>query len=72
MKYGGAKSGVYDFYVSSEAVGSMSLLTFTSKIEVLDFNPKQGSKYGGTIITITGGHFSDNPQDNPVKIGYDY
>ena len=36
------------------------------------FYPTQGSLYGGTLVTITGGHFSDLATDNPVKIGYDY
>lgn len=40
VKYGGARSGIYDFYVSSDVVGSFSMLPFEAKIEILDFNPK--------------------------------
>lgn len=47
-------------------------LTLTSKIEYTDFNPKAGSKYGGQLITIDGGVFSDDPLKNPIKIGYEY
>ena len=45
-------------------------IEFTAKIEVSDFQPKQGSKIGGTLVTITGEHFSDSAADNPVKIDY--
>ena len=31
-----------------------------------------GSIYGGTTITITGENFSNDPLDNPVKIGGNY
>lgn len=41
-------------------------------IEYTDFFPKEGSKYGGQLITIFGGVFSDDPLKNPVKIGYEY
>ena len=37
---------------------------------VTDFNPKQGSVYGGTLVTITGYWFSAVPTDNPVSVGY--
>lgn len=36
---------------------------------ITDFNPKSGSIYGGTLITITGATFSNNKLDNNVKIG---
>ena len=31
-----------------------------AKIMIESFSPTQGSKFGGTLVTITGGHFSDN------------
>lgn len=34
--------------------------------------PSEGSTLGGTLVTFTGGHFSDDPFDNPVKIGDHY
>ena len=72
VKYGGAYSGVYDLELSSASMGNFMTdqVEFTAKIEVADFQPKQGSRMGGTLVTITGGHFSENPQDNPVKIDY--
>jgi hypothetical protein len=74
VKYNGAYSGVYDLTVHSAKNGNVlaNEVTFTSKIEVVDFQPKQGSLYGGTLLTITGGHFSDKITDNPVKVGYEY
>ena len=74
VKYGGAYSGVYDLEVESKNNGFLDTtgVTFEAKIEVTDFNPKQGSRYGGTLITITGGHFSDKITDNPVKIDYEW
>jgi len=38
---------------------------------VTDFTPTQGSKLGGTLLTITGYHFSTDILDNPVKVGMD-
>jgi len=32
-------------------------------------SPSTGSALGGTIVTITGTNFSDEPLDNPVLIG---
>jgi hypothetical protein len=74
VKYNGAYSGVYDLRVKSARNGNVltSAVTFTSKIEIADFQPRQGSLYGGTLMTITGGHFSDKITDNPVKVGYEF
>ena len=84
VKYGGAQSGIYNLEVSytrcddaSDATCSGNFLvpdtlTFEAKIHVMDFNPKQGSVFGGSLVTITGGHFSDIPTDNPVKFGYNW
>lgn len=35
-------------------------------------SPLTGSKYGGTLITISGENFSNDPLDNPVMIGNQY
>jgi hypothetical protein len=74
VKYGGAQSNVYWLKVKSTKKGEFLTtgVTFESKIEVLDFNPKSGSVYGGSLVTITGGHFSDIATDNPVKFGYNW
>ena len=62
VKYGGAYSGVYDIQVSHTTEGSFltSGIEFEAKIQVESFSPTSGSKFGGTLITITGGHFSDD------------
>ena len=72
VKYGGAYSGMYDIQVSHTSEGSFltSDVEFEAKIQIESFSPTQGAKFGGTLVTITGGHFSDNIQDNPVKIDY--
>jgi hypothetical protein len=69
VKYGGAYSGVYSLEVTSAANGALTTdgVTFEAKIQVTDFNPRRGSKMGGTLITFDGGHFSDKITDNPVK-----
>ena len=38
--------------------------------EILDFNPKSGSRFGGSKITITGGTFTDDIEETAVKVGY--
>ena len=75
VKYGGAQSGIYNLEVKSVDHGQFlveSTITFEAKIQVLDFTPKTGSVFGGSLVTITGGHFSDVITDNPVKFGYNW
>ena len=72
VKYGGAYSGMYDIVVSNSTGNIFCDIQLEVIIEVLDFYPKQGSQFGGTLVTITGINFSDDPLDNPVKIGYEY
>lgn len=36
---------------------------------ITSISPLKGSVYGGTIITITGGPFSNNGLENNVKVG---
>jgi hypothetical protein len=72
VKYGGAYSGTYDLVVSNQDGNIFCDLVFEVILEVTDFSPKQGSQFGGTYVTITGGPFSDKITDNLVKIGYEY
>lgn len=75
VKYGGAYSGEYNVMIESDLTSNWKgtkKLRVTSKVAYTDFNPKAGSKYGGQLITIDGGVFSDDPQKNPIKIGYEY
>ena len=37
--------------------------------ELLDTQPRQGSIYGGTKLTITGGPFTTEPLETIVKVG---
>lgn len=72
VKYGGAYTGTYDLVVANQDGNIYCDLTFEVIFEVTDFSPKQGSQFGGTLVTITGSHFSNVATDNPVKIGYEY
>lgn len=44
-------------------------LALTVGSNVTSITPSSGSIYGGTVLTITGVNFSNEPLDNPVKIG---
>lgn len=72
VKFGGSESDVYDLRVKSRAYGNFdtSGVTLTTIGKVTDYNPKSGSVHGGTLITVDGYHFSDDYQDNPIRIGY--
>ncbi len=73
VKFGGADSDTYNFFVRSRSYGSFdaSSLTFTTVGKITGFSPKHGSIHGGSLITIDGYHFSATDiQDNPVRIGY--
>lgn len=71
VKYGGALSGTFDWYVHSETYGKFdtSSVSFEAIGVVTDYSPLKGSLYGGTLITITGYNFSTEITDNPVKVG---
>ena len=71
VKFGGALSGTFKLLVNSYLNGKFdaSTLTFEAIGIVTDYQPRKGSLYGGTIITITGYDFSTDITDNPVKIG---
>ena len=72
VRYGCAESGVYQVIVRSKSFGNIDTtgITVTTVGKVTDFNPKQGSIHGGTLITIDGYHFSNVETDNPIRIGY--
>jgi hypothetical protein len=72
-KFGGSESGVYDVKVRSLTYGRFDSTNITLTLigAVTDYNPKRGSVHGGTLVTITGYWFSNDPLDNPVRIGYD-
>ena len=72
VKYGGAYSGTYEFVIKSTANGNLNTEGVTLKVvfEITNIQPLTGSIYGGSKLTITGGPFSTNPEENIVKVGY--
>jgi len=74
IKFPGAESGSYYVQLSSVQHGRLDseLLQLDVSANVTDWSPKQGSKYGGTLVTITGYNFGSAKTDNPVMIGSDY
>jgi hypothetical protein len=62
VKFGGSDSGLYNVLVKSRSYGNFDSTGVVLKTEgkVTDFNPKQGSVHGGTLITVDGYHFSDD------------
>ena len=74
IKFPGAKSGSYWIQLSATQHGRIDsdLLQLSVHGTVTSISPLTGSKYGGTLITITGENFSYDALDNPVMIGKDY
>lgn len=71
VKFAGAPSGEYRLKVLSRSLGLIdgADLVVTAEAKVTRIRPKQGSMYGGTLVTIDGENFSDEKLDNPVMIG---
>lgn len=74
VKFGGAYSGSYYLRAISSTYGRLDDNAMTLAVEayVTSISPSSGSKYGGTLVTITGVNFGTDPYDNPVKIGNTY
>lgn len=74
VKFPGAYSGAYRLRPVSVTYGRLDdvNMALTVKSEVISISPNTGSIYGGTLVTIEGINFSDDPYDNPVKIGNTY
>lgn len=74
VKFPGAESGSYWLSLSSEQYGRLDsdVLQLSVHGTVTGFSPAGGSKYGGTLITITGENFGTIITDNPVMIAGDY
>ena len=73
VKYGGAYSGTYNLLIKSKANGNLNTSALQLKVvfELLDFEPKSGSIYGGTKLTLTGGPFvAGDLKETIVKVGY--
>lgn len=74
VKFPGAESGSYYIVLSSTQHGRLDSDALQLDVHgtVHSVSPLIGSKYGGALVTITGENFSDEPLDNPVKIGDNY
>ena len=68
VMFGGAWSGLYRITVRHRDFGLLNTkgLDFTVGSNVTDYSPKEGSIYGGTLLTITGTNFGSEFTDNPV------
>jgi hypothetical protein len=66
--FGGAWSGRYILSVRHRVFGLVDNkdLIFTVGSNVTNVSPDWGSKYGGSLLTITGKNFGTVPTDNPV------
>jgi hypothetical protein len=66
--FGGAWSGIYRISIRHRDFGLLNTkgLNFTVGSNVTDYYPKEGSIYGGTLLTITGTNFGSEFTDNPV------
>ena len=74
IKFPGADSGNYFVQLNSKTIGRIdkSFLALEVIGKITGFSPASGSAFGGTLVTIDGVNFSDDPYDNPVKVGNDY
>ena len=71
VKYTGAYSGTYDFKISGKNGPLLSNgHTLCVKVEIVDFYPKSGSMFGGTLLKIYGNQFVEKEGYNIVKIGH--
>jgi len=71
IKFPGADSGNYNIFLVGSGVGRIDKepLSITVGSQVTGISPMSGSVLGGTLVTIDGINFSDDPYDNPVKVG---
>ena len=71
VKFPGANSGSYYIALIGEGVGRIDHLPLELTVEgrVTGISPATGSYLGGTLVTIDGVNFSNDPLDNPVKVG---
>ena len=71
IKFPGADSGFYFLKLVGTGVGRIDpeplVLEVTGCVDSI--SPLTGSSLGGTLVTIDGINFSDDPLDNPVMVG---
>jgi len=68
VMFGGAWSGLYQMSIRHKSYGLVNTngLVLTVGANVTSISPTTGSKYGGTLVTITGTNFGSVKTDNPV------
>jgi len=68
VMFGGAWSGDYRIDIRHYTYGLIdtSDLVFVVGSTVTSISPQEGSRFGGTLVTITGTNFGDVITDNPV------
>jgi hypothetical protein len=71
ISFRGAPSGTYSVILFSSSEGRLNdqNLQITTESYLTGVFPRQGSAVGGTLVTISGTNFSNEPKDNPVMIG---
>ena len=74
VKYGGAYSGTYDLLIKSQTNGNIdtSATPLTVVFEITGISPVQGSIFGGTKLTISGGPFTTDLKETFVKVGTEW
>ena len=74
IKFPGADSGSYYVQLNSSNIGRIDKAPLTLEVigKITGYSPSSGSYLGGTLMTIDGINFSDDPYDNPVKVGNSY
>ena len=71
VTYTGAYSGMYNFTISGKYGPMMSNgQTLCVKVEIVGFEPVEGSIFGGALVTIYGNNFVDKEGFNVVKMGH--
>ena len=71
IKFPGADSGMYNLFLVGKGVGRIDKEPLELEVSacVEDISNLRGSYLGGTLLTIDGENFSDDPLDNPVLVG---
>ena len=68
--FGGGHSGQYQISVRHREYGLVGteFLILDVRASVIEFSPRTGSVFGGTLLTITGNNFGNVYTDNTVQI----
>ena len=72
----GGMAGLYDVIVKIDGQGNAIPVTdeandFSYLLEITDISPLEGSRFGGTLITITGNNFTPTKIDSMITVGHE-